>query len=385
MPRDQSRKIRSEAKMDCETSIQLLQEILQIYSPSGKEQRLATFLMDKLEKFGFNNVRTDKAGNIYGEMGSGTPTILLCGHMDTVPGWIPVKRENDWLCGRGAVDAKSSLAAMISASSGFKSIQKNGKLIVAGVVEEEKTAKGIRQLLLEKLNVDYAVFGEPSGVKNITFAYKGRIGLRIRCQTMSGHVGAQHLLGNAVEKAFELWSRIKTECVKEKTTQGIFDSVTPCLIKISSQRTSGGIPDLCFSDVDLRLPPSVNTDMEVSLVEKVIEEFQAGNPDTYITFQVTDKVEPFVANKNTLLMKALGKAIMETTGEQFRFLRKTGTGDMNIFGIEVKVPVATYGPGDSSLSHTKNERINLSEYKGSIQVYRRTIEHLLEWHKHGNN
>ena len=367
--------------MDCETSVQLLQEMLQIYSPSGKEQRLATFLMDKLEKFGFNDVRTDKAGNIYGEIGSGTPTILLCGHMDTVPGWIPVKRENDWLYGRGAVDAKSSLAAMISASSGFKSIQKGGRLVVAGVVEEERTAKGIRQLLLEKLNVDYAVFGEPSGVKNITFVYKGRIGLRIKCQTTSGHVGAQHLLSNAVEKAFELWSRIKTECEKERTTQRIFDSVTPCLIKISSQRTSGGIPDMCFLDIDLRLPPSVNTDTGISLVEKVIEELRAGNHDACITFQVTDKVEPFVANKNTLLMKALGKAIMETAGEQFRFLKKTGTGDMNIFGTVAKVPVATYGPGNSSLGHTRNEWINLSEYKASIQVYKRTVEHLLEWQK----
>jgi len=363
--------------MDQESSIQLLQEMLQIYSPSRKEQKLATLLMDRLVKLGFENVRTDKAGNVYGEMGSGSPTVLLCGHMDTVPGEIPVKRENDWLYGRGAVDAKSSLAAMISTSSGIKSIQKERRVIVVGVVEEEHKSKGIRQLLREKLNVDYAIFGEPSGVRNITIAYKGKVGLRIKCQTTSGHVGAQHLLDNAIEKAFELWSRIKTACEEKKASQGIFNSVTPCLIKISSQRTSGGIPDVCFLDIDLRLPPSVKTNIGVNLIDKVIKGYYADNPNISVILQVTDKVEPFVASKNMPLIKALEKAIIKVTGGSFKFLKKTGTGDMNIFGAETKIPVITYGPGDSSLSHTKNERIKLSEYIASIQVYRSTIEHLL--------
>jgi LysW-gamma-L-lysine carboxypeptidase len=188
-------------------------------------------------------------------------------------------------------------------------------------------------------------------------------------------------LDNAIEKAYELWSRIKATCDEKKASQGIFDSVIPCLIKISSQRTSGGIPDMCFLDVDLRLPPLINTEMSVSLVEKVIEGFLADNPDISIVWQITDKVEPFVADKTTSLMKALEKAIVEVTGGPFKFLKKTGTGDMNIFGTEAKVPVATYGPGDSGLSHTKDERIELSEYTASIQVYKRAIEHLLAQHR----
>jgi LysW-gamma-L-lysine carboxypeptidase len=370
-----------EAKTDQDSSTHLLQEMLQIYSPSGKEQRLAAFLKEKFGEFGFQNVWIDGVGNVYGEIGSGTPTILLCGHMDTVPGRIPVRRENGWLYGRGSVDAKSSLAAMISASSDIKPDLKEGKVIVAGVVEEEHRAKGIRQLLREKLNVDYAIFGEPSGVKNITFAYKGKVGLRIKCQTAPGHVGAQHLLNSAIEKAFELWRGIRAACEENQVPQVIFQSVAPCLIKISSRRTSGGIPDVCFLDVDLRLPPSAKTDMGVDLVEKVIEDFQANNPNVSVALQVTDKVEPFVADRNTLLTKALEKAIIEVTSGPLRFLKKTGTGDMNIFGTETGVPVATYGPGDASLSHTRKECIRLSEYETSIQVYKRTIEHLLTWHK----
>ena len=363
--------------MDQEDYVQLLQEMLQIYSPSGKEQKLAAFLQDKLVGFGFENVRTDEAGNVYGELGSGIPTVLLCGHMDTVSGWIPVKKENDWLHGRGAVDAKSSLAAMVSASSDIKFTLKKGKVIVAGVVGEEKTSKGIRQLLREKLNVDYAIFGEPSGAKNITFAYKGKVDLRIKFQTASGHVGAQHLLENAVEKGFELWNKIKTACAEFQSPQGIFYSVTPCLTKVSSQRTSGGIPDVCLFDVDVRFPPSVKTSVCEKIIGKVIDDFQVENPNVSVASMVLDKVEPFVADRTTLLAKALEKAIVEVTGGPSKFLKKTGTGDMNIFGTETRVLSITYGPGDSRLSHTKNERIELSEYIACIQVYKRTIENLL--------
>ncbi len=369
--------------MDQKDYVQLLQGMLQIYSPSGKEQKLATFIKEKLVEFGFGNVRTDEAGNVYGEIGSGSPTILLCGHMDTVSGWIPAKKENNCLCGRGAVDAKSSLAAMIAASSEIKSAPEEGRITVAGVVEEEKTSKGIRQLLHQKLDVNHAIFGEPSGAKNITFAYKGKVDFRIKCQTLSGHVGAQHLLENAVEKGFELWNKIKAACAEFQSPQGVFYSVTPCLIKVSSQRTSGGIPDVCLLDVDVRLPPSVKADACEKLIGKAVDEFRAVNPNVSVASKVVDRVEPFVADRTTSLVKALEKAVVEVTGEPPRFLRKTGTGDMNIFGAESGVPSVTYGPGDSMLSHTKNECIDLSEYATSIQVYKSTIENLVNSSKKG--
>ncbi len=363
--------------MDHEDHVQLLRGMLQIYSPSGKEQKIVTFLQEKLVKFGFGNVRTDEAGNVYGEVGSGSPTILLCGHMDTVSGWIPVKRENDCLTGRGAVDAKSSLAAMIFAASEAKSSLKRGRIIVAGVVEEEKTSKGIHQLLHQKLDVDYAVFGEPSGVKNITFAYKGKIGLRIKCQTSSGHVGAQHLLENAAEKGFELWQKIKDACAQFQSPQGVFYSVTPCLTRISSRRTSGGVPDVCVLNIDVRLPPSVKMDVLEKAISRAINDFRTSNPNVSVTYNVVDRVVPFVADRTTPLVKAWDRAIVEVTGGPAKFLRKTGTGDMNIFGAETGVPSATYGPGDSMLSHTKYERIDLSEYAASVQVYKRAVEILL--------
>ena len=85
-------------------AINFLTKMLEIYSPSGKEEKISNFIAKEMEKVGFNVFR-DEVGNVIGKIGEGTPVILLCGHMDTVEGYIPVRVENNELYGRGAVDA----------------------------------------------------------------------------------------------------------------------------------------------------------------------------------------------------------------------------------------------------------------------------------------
>jgi LysW-gamma-L-lysine carboxypeptidase len=65
-------------------------------------------------------------------------------------------------------------------------------------------------------------------------------------------------------------------------------------------------------------------------------------------------------------------------------LRKTGTGDMNILGKAMNLPIVTYGPGDSHLDHTLDEHIVISEYLASIQVYKETLLKLSELHNNKN-
>jgi len=356
--------------------IELLKSMLEIYSPSGKEKALAFFLMDKMRSLGFDRVRMDRVGNVYGEIGSGSPSVLLCGHMDTVLGEIHVRIEDNKVYGRGAVDAKSSLAAMISAASSLELRENRGKVMVAGVVEEERKAKGIRQLLREQLNPDYAIFGEPSGVKNITFAYKGKLGLRVVCKTSTGHIGARHLFDNAIERAYELWDYLKKLFESQASPHSIFYSITPCLVAIHSRGNLSATPGICILDIDIRLPPTVKCDRGISLIKEAVGDFQKKTPNLYIDMKVMDRVEPFVAKKDSILIGALREAIEEVVKEPSGLIRKTGTGDMNIFGTAVKIPVATYGPGDGRLSHTINEYINIKEYLLSIEVYKRAIEKL---------
>jgi LysW-gamma-L-lysine carboxypeptidase len=51
---------------------------------------------------------------------------------------------------------------------------------------------------------------------------------------------------------------------------------------------------------------------------------------------------------------------------------------MNVLGHALKIPVVTYGPGDSTLDHTPNEHIDVKEYLDSIEVLRKTLAKLPE-------
>ncbi|MFE5212392.1 acetyl-lysine deacetylase, partial [Streptomyces sp. NPDC056600] len=55
---------------------------------------------------------------------------------------------------------------------------------------------------------------------------------------------------------------------------------------------------------------------------------------------------------------------------------KTATSDMNTLAEVWDIPMATYGPGDSSLDHADDEHIVLSEYLRGIDVLTSAIEEL---------
>ena len=107
----------AQAQPVTESGIELLEEMLSIPSPSTQERELGQWLVSRLRAMGFA-ARRDEAGNVIAFWGSGPREVLLLGHIDTVPGFIPVRREGDRLLGRGAVDAKGPLAAPSPPSPG---------------------------------------------------------------------------------------------------------------------------------------------------------------------------------------------------------------------------------------------------------------------------
>ena len=362
-------------------AVQLLTNLLGIYSPSGEEGVISEFLGEEMKKLGFK-VRKDTIGNLIGEAGDGEPTILLCGHMDTVVGHIPLRVEKDKIYARGAVDAKGPLSAMvIAAASVAQEANFKAKIIVASVVEEEATSRGIKHLIKDGISADYAIFGEPSGVGNVTIGYKGNLHLKITCETETGHSSTPWLYENALEKAFELWQQIKDSIPPVETQKSPFNAVTACLTKASGGRANSVIPFRSEIHIDLRVPPQLTAAKVFSNTEKVIEKYEASNPHVKVKVSIEDSNEPFEVDKSSLLVKALSSSIRKVLGKPATLMRKTGTGDMNILGRAMKAPIVTYGPGDSHLDHTKDEHIVISEFLDSIQIYKQTLLKLFELHK----
>ena len=365
-------------------AVNLLTNLLGIYSPSGKEEVISEFLVDEMEKLGFK-VRKDDIGNVIGEIGDGEPNILLCGHMDTVAGHIPLRVEKSKIYARGAVDAKGPLAAMVTAAAAVAQEPKfNATIVVASVVEEEATSRGIKHLIKNGLSADYAVFGEPSGVGNVTIGYKGNLHLKIISKTETGHSSTPWLYENALEKGFELWRKIKDSLPPVETQQSTFNAVTACLTKVSGGRANSVIPFESEIHVDLRVPPQFTATQVFNNAKKVIEQYEAANPKVEVKVSIEDSNEAFEVDKTSPLVKAISSSIRKVLGKPAKLLRKTGTGDMNILGKAMKAPIVTYGPGDSHLDHTKDEHIVISEYLDGIQVYKETLLKLIELHNKRN-
>jgi len=361
-------------------AVSLLTRMLEIYSPSDKEEEISVFLAEEMKSLGLR-VRKDNVGNVVGETGWGKPTVLLCGHMDTVTGVIPVRVENKQLYGRGAVDAKASLAAMIVASSTFVKEKLPAKVLVVGVVDEEGEGKGVKNLVKSRISLDYAIFGEPSGVENITIGYKGSLRLKITCKTRSGHSAAPWLFENAVEKAFEIWRILQELRMSQESSGSRFYSITSCLTKIRGGEALSKVPSKCDIYVDIRVPPPFTAQQVFDKVNSKIKQYQTTNSKVLVEVKIEDLTDPIEVKSNSFLVRALSWAIRKVNSKTPTLIRKTGTGDMNVLGNVLKTPVVTYGPGDSSLDHTPNEHIDLQDYLDSIQVYREAIIRLVDLHK----
>ncbi len=359
-------------------AVQLLTNLLGIYSPSSKEEVISDFLVEEMKKLGFK-VRKDGIGNVIGEVGDGKPIILLCGHMDTVAGHIPLRVEKGKIYARGAVDAKGPLAAMVTATAEVaQEVAFNAKIVVASVVEEEATNRGIKYLIKQGISADYAIFGEPSGVGNITIGYKGNLHIKITCTTETGHSSTPWLYENALEKAFEIWKQIKDSLPPVETQQSPFNAVTACLTRVSGGGANSVIPFESEIHIDFRVPPQFTAAQVFNKAKKVIEQYKLDNPKVKVKVSIEDLNEPFEVDKSSPLVKVLSSSIRKVRGKPATLLRKTGTGDMNILGRAINAPIVTYGPGDSHLDHTKAEHIVISEYLDSIQVYKETLLKLAE-------
>jgi len=365
-------------------AVELLKKALEQYTPSRSEASVANMIKDKCaNELGFEQAHIDSAGNVIATKGNGEPKILLCGHMDTVPGQIPVRIEDGFIYGRGASDAKGPLISMLLAASEFP--KQRGTIVFAGVVDEEGNATGIKQLVKSKLCVDYAIFGEPSGIDNITIAYKCRLAIRLTCDVgSSAHASAPWLAKNSIEEIYDFWKSIKSEMHHADGQVNNANSISCSLTEITGGSSHNVTPQKSKITIDIRIPASITCAQVLEILEQIISRV-AMEKGIKASYRIEDKTDPFEANHSSPLVRALSLSILDIRKRQPILLRKTGTGDMNILGNTLGIPVVTFGPGEPHASHTVNERLKVEEYISSIEVFNRALFHLSRLHQNKMN
>jgi [amino group carrier protein]-lysine/ornithine hydrolase len=354
-----------------EYPVRLLREMLETYTPSGSEESLARFLKTELESLGFNP-RIDVTGNVVAEAGSDGPEILLCGHMDTVPGQIPFREEGGYLYGRGAVDAKSSLATLVMGASRALAEERTPfRVRIACVVEEETSSRGFRSIVAKGPIPQYAIFGEPSGLTSMIVGYKGRIQVQIECITDGGHSASPWLSRNSAEEAFTFWTSLRDTLLDNQSVSR-FNTVTGSLTRVATTGPENSVPSETRLTIDIRTPPQTDANQIMARIESLIGSYCSERPELKLQTTLQERSQAYLANPHSKLVSACRTAIRKTTGEVPALVKKTGTSDMNLLPPETVA--ISYGPGDSRLDHTDKERISIAEYLKSIEVCAETLK-----------
>jgi succinyl-diaminopimelate desuccinylase len=369
--------------------IAFARRLVQTPSLPGKEGDVADLVRHEMEVLGYDRVWIDDVGNVLGLIaGSGGPSLMLNGHMDHVdagdPGrWLhpPFAGEihAGELWGRGAVDMKGSLAAMVYAGGLLKrfGVRPPGDLVVAGVVQEEVGGLGTRHLA-RTLSVARAVIGEASG-NDLRRGHRGRVELAAHFEGRSVHASMPDLginpnyslarflaglreLPMATDPTYGASSVAPTRLTSEPASANVTPAAVHLVLdwrNIPGESTAGIVAQL--EGLQVRsLEPGCGGRIEVATKELVSYTGAAMHyPDEFPSF-TTEPGDPFLLRAQARLSELLGRRV--ETGI-WRFA--TDGGHLAAAGTTV----LGFGPGDDTLVHTVQERMPVEQLVESVAGY----------------
>ena len=396
--------------MDRSAAIRLVEGLVAIRSHSRDEAEASAWLVSQMRRAGYDRAFVDEAGNAVGELGppDAARTLVLLGHIDTVPGNIPVRIEStpdgDVLYGRGSVDAKGPLATFVAAAARARdaiTLSPACRVVVIGAVEEEAaTSKGARHVAkrfdgTREAVPEACVIGEPSHWHRITLGYKGRLLLDLEARQSMAHTAGPDASIAAV--VVDLWNWVTAHAATFNAgREKAFDQLSPSLRRFITATTDDMI-DTVDAQFAWRLPIGSDAERLASdLIAWSAAHLHAGIPQmdasavihgdhitlrgtrSEVTFRFRGLERPWRGDRQNALVRSFLTAIRAQDGAPSPgFLVKTGTSDMNVVGPLWQCPIVAYGPGDSALDHTPHEHLSLDEYWRAVNVVERMIGVLL--------
>jgi LysW-gamma-L-lysine carboxypeptidase len=365
--------------MDRSTAIELIRGLVAIPSLSRQEKAAARWLAEQMRAYGFDRAYVDKAGNAVGELGDMTAsrTIVLLGHIDTVPGNIPVRIEDGRLFGRGSVDAKGPLASFVAAASRFGSAAARAaalRIIVVGAVEEEAaTSKGARFIAARfdgdtDQIPDACIIGEPSHWNRITLGYKGRLLLDLTADQPMAHTAGPD--ASVASVVVDLWNWVTGHASQHNEGKDkAFDQLSPSLRRFITATTEE-MHDTVDAQFAWRLPVGFDVDTFKALVEEQASRITGEHSNrTRFTLTFRGHEQAWRGERTNVLVKSFLAGLRAVdSAQKLGFVLKTGTSDMNVVAPVWRCPIVAYGPGDSALDHTPNEHLDLDEYWKAVNV-----------------
>jgi len=326
---------------------ELVRSLVNIPSATGNEAALADFLNALLAEEGFD-VRSQEveAGrrNILAVAG-GAPAVILCTHMDTVPGRAEAGEDDVHLYGRGACDAKGIMAAMIVAAvelrdDGLKDL---GLLFLVG---EETDSIGAKKANLMSPGSRFIVVGEPTGNKLAT-AHKGVLTLTLTAMGKSAHSAYPERGESAILKLLDVLSDVRQ---LDFACDPVLGPTVMNVGQINGGTASNVIPARAEAALSFR------TGVSPDLVLSGIRSASAGRADIAVRTKSQPQVLFTLPGFPTELMP-YGTDIPHLTA----------------FGRPLLL-----GPGSVLDAHIENERVEKKQLKDAVVIYKMLVRRLME-------
>lgn len=140
---------------------------------------------------------TGERFNVYAALPGVTPDVVLSTHIDTVPPFIGVSEDDEFLYGRGTCDAKGIIAAQIAAADRLREAGvKVGLLFLVG---EERDSAGAAVANTSPKGSKFLINGEPTD-NRLALASKGALRVELRAKGRMAHSAYPELGDSAINK-----------------------------------------------------------------------------------------------------------------------------------------------------------------------------------------
>lgn len=369
-----------------ESTLNLSRALIERPSITPNEMGCLSIVENRLSKLAMVNQRFDSGAvsNLYSSFANKKPILALVGHVDVVPpgdlaNWDsdPFKpiQKNGYLYGRGSVDMKSAVAAMVVALEHFCKLNISKNIDIALVLtsdEEGDAVEGVNHLV-EQLSargkkVNWALVGEPSSEKKIGDSIKvGRRGSltgKVTLKGKQGHVGYPAQIINPVKQASKLLYRLQTK--QWDLPSRFFPATSFQVVKFDCDSGAENISPASLEFLfNMRYSPKQTVDKLQANIEKKIKK-------TGLEYHIDWKLdaEPFITRRS-LIRNVVTDVIQNEFDIKPKLSTAGGTSDGRFFA-NTGTQVIELGLCNKRI-HQANERVPIRDLGKLASLYLKVL------------
>ncbi|MFI7674616.1 M20 family metallopeptidase [Actinophytocola sp. NPDC049390] len=367
--------------------LELTRELLRVdtVNPPGNELAAAEVALAYGKRFGLDGHLSpldDGRANLHLVLpGTGARAPLMyCGHFDTVPlGSSPWTRpphaaevdDDGVLWGRGAVDMKGGLAAMIV---GMATLARAGAALPGdvhflGTVGEEVDCAGARAALDAGAMAGVAnlVIAEPTDL-DLVVAHKGALFLEFTTYGRAAHGAMPDQGVNAITHMMCLLARLGT-LDAELPAHTLLGGATLNVGTIEGGSVVNIVPDQCTARVDVRTVPGIEHPALVARVERLLDELGATHAGFRARMTVTGDYPAVGTSLDEPLVRAATGVLDTVLGRPAAVRGVSYFSDGSILQPATGVPTLLCGPGDPNLAHQTDERVDVLALERAAEFF----------------